>query len=112
MFTGQPLKSVKKLNNIIGFISPLTNNFCSTCNRIRITSNGILYPCLGDNGSTNLIDILKLDDNKLSQKIRVSSFATQVAITGSSGKTSLKELLGQSLQKSYPTIFSKNSLIL
>ncbi len=47
--------------------------------------------------------------NKLSQKIRVSSFATQVAITGSSGKTSLKELLGQSLQKSYPTIFSKNS---
>ena len=47
--------------------------------------------------------------NNFSQKIRVSSFATQVAITGSSGKTSLKELLGQSLQKSYPTIFSKNS---
>ena len=60
----------KKLNNIIGFISPLTNNFCSTCNRIRVTSNGILYPCLGDNGSTNLMDILKFDDNKLSQKIR------------------------------------------
>ena len=60
----------KKLNNIIGFISPLTNNFFSTCNRIRVTSNGILYPCLGDNGSTNLMDILKFDDNKLSQKIR------------------------------------------
>ena len=60
----------KKLNNIIGFISPLTNNFCSTCNRIRITSNGVLYPCLGDNGSSNLTKILKLDDNKLSEKIR------------------------------------------
>ena len=60
----------EKLNNIIGFISPLTNNFCSTCNRIRVTSNGLLYPCLGDNVSTNLIDMLKFDDNKLSEKIR------------------------------------------
>ena len=46
---------------------------------------------------------------KLSQKIRISSDASQVAITGSSGKTSLKELLGQCLQKNYSTIFSKNS---
>ncbi len=47
---------------------------------------------------------------ELSHKIRVSSSASQVAITGSSGKTSLKELLGQCLQKSYSTTFSKNSL--
>ena len=46
---------------------------------------------------------------KLSKKIRISSDASQVAITGSSGKTSLKELLGQCLQKNYSTIFSKNS---
>ena len=46
---------------------------------------------------------------KLSHKVRVSSSASNVAITGSSGKTSLKELLGQCLQKSYSTIFSKNS---
>ncbi len=46
---------------------------------------------------------------QLSQKIRVSSNAIQVAITGSSGKTSLKELLGQCLQKSYYTTFSRNS---
>ncbi len=46
---------------------------------------------------------------ELSHKIRVSSSASQVAITGSSGKTSLKELLGQCLQRSYSTIFSKNS---
>ncbi len=44
----------KKLKNIIGFISPISDHFCATCNRIRITSNGKLYPCLGDNGSVNL----------------------------------------------------------
>ena len=59
-----------KLSSVIGFISPLTDNFCSTCNRIRVTSNGILYPCLGDNGSASLVDILKFDDNELSKKIR------------------------------------------
>ncbi len=46
---------------------------------------------------------------EFSQKIRISSNASQVAITGSSGKTSLKELLGQCLKKNYSTIFSKNS---
>ena len=46
---------------------------------------------------------------KLSHKIRISSSASQVAITGSSGKTSLKELLGQCLQKSYSTTYSRNS---
>ena len=46
---------------------------------------------------------------KLSQKIRISSNASQVAITGSSGKTSLKELLGQCLQKRYSVTYSKNS---
>jgi len=31
----------------LGFITPLTNNFCSTCNRIRVTATGQLYACLG-----------------------------------------------------------------
>lgn len=31
----------------IGFITPLTNNFCTTCNRIRVTATGELYACLG-----------------------------------------------------------------
>ena len=46
---------------------------------------------------------------EFSKKVRISSNACHVAITGSSGKTSLKELIGQSLNKSYLTIFSKNS---
>jgi cyclic pyranopterin phosphate synthase len=33
----------------IGFISPHSHNFCDTCNRVRITAKGELYPCLGQN---------------------------------------------------------------
>ena len=53
----------KKLNSEIGFISPLSNHFCSTCNRIRITSNGILYTCLGHEDSVDLKPFLNEDDN-------------------------------------------------
>ncbi|MFL2661538.1 MAG: GTP 3',8-cyclase MoaA [Alphaproteobacteria bacterium] len=49
----------KKLNSYVGFISPISDHFCLTCNRIRITSNGIIYPCLGDNNSVNLNPILE-----------------------------------------------------
>ena len=31
----------------VGLITPLTNNFCATCNRIRVTATGELYACLG-----------------------------------------------------------------
>tara|TARA_Y100000741_G_C18241719_1_gene553922 strand:+ start:109 stop:1101 length:993 start_codon:yes stop_codon:yes gene_type:complete len=49
--TGGPSRyyKSKKLNNEIGFISPLTNNFCANCNRVRITSTGKLFMCLGQN---------------------------------------------------------------
>tara|TARA_B100000579_G_scaffold393251_1_gene369752 strand:- start:286 stop:1188 length:903 start_codon:yes stop_codon:yes gene_type:complete len=43
-----------KFKNTIGFISPISEHFCATCNRIRVTSNGILYPCLGDNSAVDL----------------------------------------------------------
>ena len=44
---------------MIGFISPISNHFCSTCNRLRVTSNGKIFPCLGDNGSKDLVPYLK-----------------------------------------------------
>lgn len=49
----------EKLNSYVGFISPISDHFCLTCNRIRVTSNGIIYPCLGDNNSINLNPILE-----------------------------------------------------
>ncbi|WOE74955.1 GTP 3',8-cyclase MoaA [Alterisphingorhabdus coralli] len=38
---------VKETGGDIGFIAPMSGNFCASCNRIRITANGRLYPCLG-----------------------------------------------------------------
>ena len=43
----------------IGFISPHSHNFCDTCNRVRITAKGELYPCLGQNDAMNLLPILR-----------------------------------------------------
>ncbi len=38
----------------IGFITPLTHNFCESCNRVRMTCTGQLYLCLGQDDSANL----------------------------------------------------------
>lgn len=43
----------------IGFISPHSHNFCDTCNRVRITAKGELYPCLGQNDAANLLPALR-----------------------------------------------------
>ncbi len=50
----------------IGLISPLTNHFCSTCNRIRITADGRLRTCLFSDKEYRLIPILR--SNKLSKE--------------------------------------------
>lgn len=43
----------------VGFISPHSHNFCDTCNRVRITAKGELYPCLGQNDSVALLPLLR-----------------------------------------------------
>lgn len=48
----------------IGFISPMTNHFCSTCNRIRITSNGFIKQCLHSSSGINVKGLLKYDFSK------------------------------------------------
>ena len=45
----------------IGFISPLTNNFCASCNRVRISSTGKLFMCLGQNDYVDFMDIMRKD---------------------------------------------------
>lgn len=61
----------QKLNSVIGFISPISNHFCKSCNRIRITSNGILYSCLGHEDSLDLKPFLKKKTFKaLSESIK------------------------------------------
>jgi len=43
----------------VGFISPHSHNFCDTCNRVRISAQGTLYPCLGDDGAIPLLPLLR-----------------------------------------------------
>lgn len=43
----------------VGFISPHSHNFCDSCNRVRITAKGELYPCLGHNDALNLLPVLR-----------------------------------------------------
>ena len=60
----------KEFSSLIGFISPISNHFCETCNRIRITSNGFLYSCLGHESATNLKNSLEKNDiEELERKI-------------------------------------------
>lgn len=55
----------------IGFISPHSHNFCDTCNRVRITAKGELYPCLGQNDAIHLLPLLRTseDDTAIRQAI-------------------------------------------
>ena len=61
-----------KLNIKIGFITPMSNNFCATCNRVRISSTGKLYMCLGQNDFVDFREILRSDrgDDFIKEKIR------------------------------------------
>ncbi|MGP9792019.1 GTP 3',8-cyclase MoaA [Roseinatronobacter sp. NSM] len=56
----------------IGFITPLTHNFCESCNRVRLTCTGELYMCLGQEDMADLRAPLRAsaDDALLEQAIR------------------------------------------
>ena len=43
----------------IGFIAPMTDNFCASCNRVRLSCTGVLYPCLGQETARSLRPILR-----------------------------------------------------
>jgi cyclic pyranopterin phosphate synthase len=56
----------------IGFISPHSHNFCATCNRVRVTVEGRLLLCLGNEHSVDLRRVLRAHpegDEKLRQTI-------------------------------------------
>jgi cyclic pyranopterin phosphate synthase len=59
--TGGPAvySAIKGYTSRIGFISPHTNNFCSDCNRVRLTSVGRLLLCLGNENSQDLRTIIR-----------------------------------------------------
>lgn len=62
--TGGPARywQVAETRGRLGLITPLTNNFCDGCNRIRVTATGQLYACLGGNERVDLRAALRSDD--------------------------------------------------
>ena len=63
--TGGPAKYVHchETDQKIGFITPLTHNFCETCNRVRITCTGKMYMCLGQEDKEDLKKPLRESEN-------------------------------------------------
>lgn len=58
----------------IGFITPISQHFCDTCNRVRLSVDGTLHTCLGQNDSYGFRDILRqgCSDEELRQHIQTA----------------------------------------
>src|SRR5215470_2900312 len=63
--TGGPARyvHVKETGGRLGFITPLTHNFCESCNRVRVTCTGTLYMCLGQNDAADLRTPLRASES-------------------------------------------------
>lgn len=61
--TGGPARYVKvqETGGVLGMITPLTNNFCAGCNRVRVTCTGQIYTCLGHGGKLDLREAIRGD---------------------------------------------------
>lgn len=72
--TGGPARYVTRpqTGQKIGFITPLSHNFCESCNRVRLTCTGQLYMCLGQEDMVDLRKVLRAseEDALLEQAIR------------------------------------------
>ena len=59
--TGGPARyfDVVETGTRIGFITPMTHNFCESCNRVRLTCTGTLYMCLGQDDAADLRAVMR-----------------------------------------------------
>ena len=65
--TGGPARYVEiaETGGRLGFITPMTHNFCESCNRVRVTCTGTLYMCLGQEDAADLrAPMRQFDDNE------------------------------------------------
>jgi GTP 3',8-cyclase len=74
--TGGPARyfNIKETGRRIGFITPMTHNFCESCNRVRLTCTGTLYMCLGQEDSAEFRPLLRAGatDGELENAIRAA----------------------------------------
>src|SRR5690606_40603227 len=59
--TGGPARYVRveETGGRLGFITPLTHNFCESCNRVRLTCTGTLHTCLGREDASDLRAVIR-----------------------------------------------------
>ncbi|EHL96725.1 molybdenum cofactor biosynthesis protein A [Acetobacteraceae bacterium AT-5844] len=72
--TGGPARyfNIAETGRRLGFITPMTHNFCESCNRVRLTCTGTLYMCLGQEDAADLRAVLRdpsVDEEGLRQAI-------------------------------------------
>ncbi len=74
--TGGPARyaRIEETGQRIGFITPLTHNFCESCNRVRLTCTGTLYMCLGQDDDADLRAVMRsgASDEELRAAIRAA----------------------------------------
>ncbi|RFU25567.1 hypothetical protein B7463_g10768, partial [Scytalidium lignicola] len=96
----------------IGFITSMTHNFCGTCNRLRITSDGNLKVCLFGNAEVSLRDILRKSNNdqpidekafeaikKIEEERRHSTSWTTESQTSPQNEKELLEVIGMAVSR-------------
>lgn len=95
--TGGPARyfDVAETGRRIGLITPLTNNFCEGCNRVRVTATGQLYPCLGGGERVDLRAAMRSDDPEtalaeaLDVAMKIKPLRHHFEIKGPGGKPAL-----------------------
>jgi cyclic pyranopterin phosphate synthase len=77
--TGGPARyvEIEETGGRLGFITPLSHNFCEGCNRVRLTCTGTLHSCLGQADATDLRAVIRsgADEAALVEAIREGVFA-------------------------------------
>ncbi|MDR3435114.1 GTP 3',8-cyclase MoaA [Telmatospirillum sp.] len=71
--TGGPARYVEvaETGRRLGFITPMSHNFCESCNRVRITCSGTLFPCLGQEEAIDLKQPLRSSESDLPLELAI-----------------------------------------
>jgi len=87
---------IKETGQHLGLITPLSEHFCDTCNRMRLTCTGTLFMCLGHDQSVNLRDALRADSNleilnsTIDKALTLKPKGHEFSISPNHGKPTLK----------------------
>ena len=94
-YSGQPSRDyqIEGYQGRVGFISPISHRFCADCNRIRVMSDGMLRPCLGNNAEISLKNALGAGDDALLEVIRAAIFSKPMRHHFEEGFTLIKPMI-------------------